>query len=177
MSAQLERDRLIRTDRPTEGDPFAGVCHGVINAALDHPHRQSGDRDATFVENLQELGIAPATLAEQVVLRHSTLDERQAVGIRGVPSHLAVRRLYVQARCSGGDDDRRDLAGIGQRGDGDDRRDRRSRIGDERLLTIDDPLPRRIVEDRPGASPSGVTAGVRFGQPERPEGAAGAQVR
>ena len=107
---------------------------------------------------------------------HPALDERQAVGVRGVPAHLAVRRLDLEAGRAGGDDDRRDLARPGERGDGDERRDRRARVGDERLLAVDHPLPRRLVEPGPGAGAAGVAAGVRLGQPEAAERPAGAQV-
>ena len=70
----------------------------------------------------------------------------------------------------------RDLAGTGAGGDGDDRRDRRARVGDERLLAVDHPLAGGLVEHGLGAGAAGVAAAVGLGQPERAEGPPGAQV-
>ena len=59
----------------------------------------------------------------------------------------------------------------------DHRRDRRARVGDEGLLAVEHPLVRGVVELGLRAGPAGVAAGVGLGQPEGPEGPAGAQIR
>ncbi|MFN8016807.1 MAG: hypothetical protein U0P45_01655 [Acidimicrobiales bacterium] len=105
------------------------------------------------------------------------------MGVRGVPPHLAVGRLHLEARRPGGDDDRGDLrlagaAGrVGAGGDGDERRDVRARVGDERLLAVDHPLVGGLVEHGAGAGAAGIAAGFRLGEPEAAEGPAGEQVR
>ena len=63
------------------------------------PDRQRRDRDAPLVEDLEELGEAPAALPEQVGLGHPGVDEGEPVGVRRVPAHLPVRRLHLEARA------------------------------------------------------------------------------
>ena len=107
---------------------------------------------------------------------HPALDEGQAVRVGGVPAHLAVRRLHLVAGRARRHDDGGDLARTGERGDGDERRDRRAGVGDERLLAVDHPLSARRIERGPRARAAGIGAGVGLGQPECAEGAAGAEV-
>ena len=145
-----------------------GVGHRVVDAALDHADGERGDGDASVVEDLEELCEAAAALAEQVVLGHPALDERQAVRVGGVPAHLAVRRLHLEAGRARRHDDGGDLTRTGERGDGDERRDRRAGVGDERLLAVDHPLSARRIQRGPRACAAGVGAGVGLGQPEAP---------
>ena len=156
--------------------PFAGVGDGIVEAASEHADGEGGDGDAPVVEDLEELGEPPPALAEQVVLGHAALDEREPVRVGRVPAHLAVRRLHLEAGRARRDQDRRDLARPGERGHRHHRRDRRAGVGDERLAPVDHPLAARRVVGRPGARPAGVGAGVGLGQPERAERATGAQV-
>ena len=124
----------------------------------------------------EELGEAATALAEQVVLGHAALDERETVRVGRVPSHLAVRRLHLEARSTRRNDDRRDLVRSGQRRHRDEGCDRRPRVRDERLLAVDHPLATRLVELGPGARAAGVGAGVRLGETEPAERPPGAQV-
>ena len=62
------------------------------------PDGERGDGDPAVVEDGQELGEAPAALAEQVVRRHPAVGEREPVRVGRVPAHLAVRRLDGEAR-------------------------------------------------------------------------------
>ena len=129
------------------------------------PDGQGGDGDAAVVEDGQEVGEAPAPLAEEVLGGDPAVGEGQPVGVRGVPAHLPVGRLHLEARGAGRDDDGADLGLAGCRGSvraviGDDRRDVGAGVGDERLLAVDDPLVGGLVEHGAGAGAAGVAAGL-----------------
>ena len=49
-------------------------------------------------------------------------------------------------------------------------------VGDERLLAVDHPLARAVVEHGRGAGAAGVAAGLGLGEAEAAEGPPGAQV-
>ena len=66
--------------------------------ALDEAHGQRRDGYPAVVEGGQELLEALPGLAEKVGLGHPAAIEDQAVGVGGVPAHLAVRRLHDEAR-------------------------------------------------------------------------------
>src|SRR3712207_7730459 len=55
-----------------------------VHAALGGPHRERGDGDGALVEDPQEVGVAAAALAEQVLLGHPDVVEGQRVGVAGV---------------------------------------------------------------------------------------------
>ena len=59
-----------------------------------------------------------------------------------------------------------------RRGHRDDRGDRRARVGDERLLAVDHPLVRVVVERRGRAGAAGVAAGVGLGEAEAADASA-----
>ena len=40
--------------------PLAGVAHALVDAALGQADRQRGDRHPALVQDLEELGVAPA---------------------------------------------------------------------------------------------------------------------
>ena len=65
-----ERHALVRADRRTERDPLAGIPDALLEARLREPDRDRGDRDATVVEDGEELTEAVAFGAERVRHRH-----------------------------------------------------------------------------------------------------------
>ena len=136
----------------------------MLEAGPDDPDGQRGDGDAALVEHGEELRHPPTLLAEQVVGGDPAVVEGQAVGVRGVPAHLAVGRLDDQPVGAGGHEDGARLARPGAGGDRDERRDRRARVGDEGLLPVEHPLVAVEGGLRPQAA--GVAAGVGLGQPE-----------
>ena len=56
------------------------------------PDGEGRDGDAPFVQGLQEVGVAPAAYAEQVVLGHDDVGVGDLVGVRSVPADLVGRR-------------------------------------------------------------------------------------
>src|SRR5690606_21032207 len=84
----LERDALLAPDRTTEGLPLAGVLDAQLEAGLDEAECEGRDRDPAVVEDREELRVAPATLAEQVVGGHPDSRERQRMGVADVPAEL-----------------------------------------------------------------------------------------
>ena len=60
----LELDCLIATDGVAKSVPLLSVGHAFVNAALGQTYPQRCDRDATLIENGQELCITSAALAE-----------------------------------------------------------------------------------------------------------------
>ena len=74
------------------------------------PDRERRDGDPALVEDGEELRDPATLLAEQVVGRDPAAAEGQAVGVGGVPAHLAVRGLDHQAGRAGGDQDGAGLA-------------------------------------------------------------------
>src|SRR5579872_1928187 len=101
MSAPLhvrdgELDSLMLGDRPAERDALLRIAHALVDAALSQPSRQRGYRYPSFIERLQELRIAAAALAQQVLLGHAARIEEQLVGVRGTPANLGVFRCAGQ---------------------------------------------------------------------------------
>ena len=172
----LEGHALVGADGAPEGIAVLGVLDAVVEAGLDHTHRQGRDGDAAVVEDGEEVGEAATSFAEEVVGGNPTVGEGQAVRVRRVPTHLPVGRLHLEAGGPGGDDDRADLGfarrarGIGAGGDGDQRGHLGTRVGDEGLLTVDHPLTRGLVGLSPGPGAAGVAPRLGFGEAESAQG-------
>ena len=109
-----------------------------------------------------------------MVDRHTTVDERDPVGVAGVPAELVVGGLDDHAGCAGRHHERRDAV-VRPRRDRHHRRDVRAAVRDERLRTVEDPLV--AVQLGTGAGRSRVGSSLGFGQPERPERPTGNEVR
>ena len=152
-----------------------GVLHALVDAALGDAGGDGGDGDAALVQDRQEVGVAAAALAEQVLLRDADVGEGERVRVGGVPADLVVRRLGGEAGRRHGHQDRGDLllAAAHRAGDGggrDQRRDARARVRDERLGPVDHPLA--AVEHGGGAGAAGVAARTGLGEAEGAERAA-----
>jgi hypothetical protein len=106
--------------------------------------------------------------------RDPAVDERDAVGVAGVPAELVVGRLDDHPGCTCRHDERRDAV-VGARRHGHDRGDVGPAVGDERLRAVQHPLV--TVEHRPGARRAGIGAAVGFGEPERAERPSGDEIR
>ena len=121
---------------------------------------------------------AAAPLPEQVIGRHHAVLEHHAVGVRGVPAHLAVRRFDGETGRVRRHDDGGDLLRSRAGGNDDEARDRRARVGDERLGPVQDPLLAAGAVAVLGAGRGGeyVRTPVGFGQPEGGECASGRQI-
>src|SRR5262249_37305049 len=147
-----------------------------------------GHADPADVEHVEELAEAAAARAEEVLRRDAAVAEAQRSRVRRIPAHLAIRLARLIPRGAVRDDQVGDLAlgraavtaaavfapaGAGHRGDHDHARDVGSRVGDELLGAVDDPLA--VLERGAGARVAGVRAGLRLGQPERAEALAAAQ--
>ena len=115
-----------------------------------------------------------AARAEQALLRHAAVRERQRPRVGRVPAHLAVRLALLVARRAVRDDQVGDLVVAGARGDADDAGDVGARVGDELLGAVDHPVA--VVAARAGADVAGVRARLGLGQPERAELAPRGQV-
>ena len=138
-----------------ERAPLLGVGERLVERALREaePHRR--DADAPDLEHLQELREAAPRGAEQAVLGHAAVGERQRARVGGVPAHLAVRLALLVAGRAVGDEEVRDLALAGQRGDRHEPGDVGAGVRDELLGAVDDPVvavaarARRRVRRRP----------------------------
>ena len=154
-----------------------GVPDALVHAALGQPGGQRRDRHPALVQDLQELGVAPAALAEQVLGRHPAAGEGELAGIRGAPADLGVLRTGDKSGRPVRNDDRRDLlaavlvaAGDGQHGH--QRGDRGTRVGDEGLGAVDHPgltrLPVPLLEPGGSAHAAGdIGSAAGLGQAER----------
>src|SRR5581483_1241048 len=100
-----ELDGLVVPDRVAERLPFLRVPQRLVHAALGQPGGQRGDRDAALVEYRQELGVAAAALADEVLRGYPHVVEGQLAGVRGAPADLGVLRRDPQARRARRDDD------------------------------------------------------------------------
>ena len=94
----LELDRLEPPDRLTERRPIARVLHTLVHASLRRPGRQCGDGDASLVEDLQEVRVASAAFAEQVLLGNPDVGKRQRMRVGRVPTNLVVGRFNGETR-------------------------------------------------------------------------------
>ena len=176
MSAQRKATAWLDPIGRPNVVPLAGVSDRVVDTASEHPDAERGDGDPPVVEDLEELGDPAPALAEQMVLGHSALDERQSVRVGSVPAHLAVRRLHLQPVVPAGTriveispgpvsavTVTTDVIGV-----------------PELVMNAFAPSithsPLDVVRARPGAGTSCVAAGVRLGEAERTERATGAQV-
>ena len=93
--------------------PNASRSRAYLTLSSTHPcadaDGQRRDRDAALVEDAQEVGIAAAALAEQVLFGHPHIVEAQRVGVRGVPADLVVGGFDGESRGGRRNQDRRDL--------------------------------------------------------------------
>jgi hypothetical protein len=64
----------VRAERLT----LLGVAHRVVDAALRRADREGRDGDPALVEDPQEVGVAAAALAEQVLRGHPHVVELSA---------------------------------------------------------------------------------------------------
>ena len=137
------------------------------------PYGQRGDGYAAVVEGGQELLEALSGPAEKVRFGDAAAVEDQAVGVGGVPAHLAVRRLHDEPRSACGHDDRRHAL-VGEGGDRHQAGDVSAGVGDERLGTVDHPLRlgARGVQHGSCLGGAGVGAAVGFGEAEACQGPA-----
>src|SRR5581483_12207328 len=85
------------------------VLVGLVVRAHRQPHRERRHRDATAVEDREELLESLAALAEQVLLGHLGVDERELARVRRAPAHLLVLLRTGEAGGVLRDDDVRDL--------------------------------------------------------------------
>src|SRR6476469_9549443 len=176
----LELDRLGVADRVPAGLPLVRVPHTLVHATLCQPDGDGRDRDPALVQDGQELGVAPATLAEQVLHRDSTVRKGQFMCVRAVPADLGVALRHREAGRAARHDDRGDLlvpvvGTAGDGGRGGKAGDPRAGVGDERLGAVDDPLA--VPLDGGGQRRAGVRAATRLGEPEGAEQLAGTQPR
>jgi hypothetical protein len=106
---QLELEHLVLADLVAERLPLVHVAQALVDAALGQPDRQGGDRDPPLVEDAQELGVAPATLAEQVRSGTRQSSKDSSLGVRRQPADLRVLLRHGEPRVPGRDDDGGDL--------------------------------------------------------------------
>ena len=136
----------MRADRPAERLALQRVLHGLVQAALRQADGERGDADPPVGEHGEALREPAPALAEQVLLRDAALAEHQLVRVARPPPELAVRRAGLEPGRVRRHDDRRDpvrpARRLGRRRDDVERGDRRSRVRDERLRTVDDPRRR-----------------------------------
>jgi hypothetical protein len=78
----------VPADRDAERDPLVRVPGALVHAALGEAGRERGDRHPALVEDAQELGVAPAALAEQVRGGDAAVGERELAGVGGAPADL-----------------------------------------------------------------------------------------
>jgi hypothetical protein len=175
---ELGLDGLELRDRLAERLALLGVGQRLVERALREADAHRRDPDAPDVEDVQELLEPGAARAQEVLLRHAALGERQRPRVRRVPAHLPVRLALLVAGRAVLDDDVRDLrvtvAGAGDGRDRDVPGDVGAGVGDELLGAVDDPL--RALEARAGLRVAGVAARLRLGEPEGAEAPAGAQI-
>ncbi len=159
-------------DRLAKGPTFLGIRQRGVQAGLRETHRQRRDRDPSAGERVQELPVPATPLTQQVLGRNLAVLEAQRMRVRGVPAELPVRLQHVVTRRS-----RRHYEGgylgmpiVGLPGDRGDRhpgRDVRPAVGDELLGAVDHPFAIALLGA--GLRRSGVRAGLRLGEAERPE--------
>ena len=86
----LELHHLVGADRLAERLPLVRVPQRLVHAALRQPDAEGGDGDAALVQDREELRVAPAALAEQVLGGDPAVGEGELTGVGGVPAHLGV---------------------------------------------------------------------------------------
>jgi hypothetical protein len=147
------------------------VLQALVDAPLRQADREGCDRDATVVQDLQEVGETLAAFTEQVLFGDAAIVVREFVRIRVPPTHLAVTRADLVARRPVGYDDRGDLlAPVHLAGDGRDShegRDRSAGVGDEGFRTVDHPIA--TVQARGRSRCAGIRSPTGFGQAETGE--------
>src|SRR5207302_5987115 len=121
------------------------IARRFVDTRPREPDRQGADRDAAFIEGGQELLVAVATLAENVLSRNAAVLEDQLARVRRVPADLPVllRRPEAVVRDRHHDAGQFRLAvGLltGPAEHGHEGRDVSTGVGDERLAPVDDPL-------------------------------------
>src|SRR5580700_11571550 len=104
-----ELDRLVLVKTVAERLALAGVPDALVHAALGQAGGQRGDRHPARIEDLQELGVAPAALAEQVLRGDAAVREGQLARVGGEPSDLGVFLARHETGCSVRNNDRTDL--------------------------------------------------------------------
>ena len=172
---ELELDRLELRDRLAELVAGEGVGVREVVGRLHRAEAHRGDRDAPAVEDLQELLEAHAARAEEIVLRHQHVGERQLARVGGVPTDLVERRALRVARRAVGDDQVGDLAVTRASRDRHALGDVGARVGDEHLRAVDPPLAVLELGVRPRAARVG--AGLGLGQAEGREALARDELR
>ena len=86
--------------------------------------------DTPMTSEGEELPEAASSDAEQVLGRNPAIVEDEAAGIRSMPAHLPIRRLHLETWGTTRYDYCRDLIVPGAGGDGHNRRQLRTRVGD-----------------------------------------------
>src|SRR4051794_9394737 len=114
-----------------------------------------------------------------MIFRHSRSTEAERMRVGSMPAELGIVGTYLEARCSNGHDDRRDLrlaiiAGAGAGRNHAQRGDVGTRVGDELLAAVDHPF--MITQSRLSARGTGVGPSLGFGESEGRKGAAGDQI-
>src|SRR5580700_560619 len=92
-----ELDGLVLLQPAAERLALPGVGDAFVHATLRQPGGQRRDRHPALVQDLQELGVAPAALTEQVLGRDAAAAEGQLPGVGGAPAHLGVLRAGNEA--------------------------------------------------------------------------------
>src|SRR6185436_12740995 len=120
------------------------IRKGLVECSLGEADAHCGDPNPAAVEQVQELLEAVAARAEEIRLGHAAVLEGERTRVRGIPAHLAVRLADHVPRSAVRDDDVRDLLAAallaGDGGDDDAARHIRTRVGDELLGAVYDPL-------------------------------------
>ena len=86
---QLELDGLVLGDGLAEGGPLLGVGQRGVEGGAGHAHRPRGDVDASDLEHPEDLGQAPARLADEVGRRHPVVRVRHLDGLDPLVAELA----------------------------------------------------------------------------------------
>ena len=168
---ELELDRLELRDRLAKLVARLRVRERQVVGGLHRAETHRGDRDATTVENVQELLEAHAARAEQVALGYEHVSERQLARVGGVPANLVQRRALRVARRAVVNDDRRDLVLACTHGDRHALGDVGTGVRDEHLGAVDAPLA--VLELGMRARIARIGAGLGLGQSEGRKALAG----
>ena len=136
-----------------------------------------GDREPLAGQVLHQVDEALALLAEEVPGGDADVGERQLRGVLGGHADLLEVAATLEARGVALDDDEAEAVGAGVRVGlaDDDHQVAHDAVGDERLLTVDDPLV--ALADGAGLDALQVRAGAGLGHRDGGDHLAGAEAR
>ena len=177
---ELGLDRLELRDRLAERLALLRVARAPGRARPGRGRRPSRRRRCGRCRGCAGTAEAGAARAEQVLLRHAAVGERERARVGGVPAHLPVGLALLVAGRAVGHDEVRDLlravaaspvTAVMETSPG----DVGAGVGDELLGAVDHPLA--VLQARPRACVAGVRARLRLGQSEGAERLPRAQPR